>query len=348
MLTRIINSDGRTVWVDLCNPTDEETGRACSDYKLDIPPRARLEEIEFSSRLQYEDGVFTISVPVTTRSANGGEDITAPLGFVLTRDLLVTVRFAQLQTFEAIAARIKRRERSAPDIFLVILEAMIDYGADRLEELRAEALKISQRIFHKEIHDWQRIKVARFNRMLRETLVEIGDMGERLSHIRDTLLVLQRAIPFVAEHGDAWMESGIKARLKMAVADVQSLNEYEVHLTDKLQFLLDADLGFINVEQNDLFKVMTIWSVVGIPPVLVAGIYGMNFHFMPELGWAYGYPLGLALIAISALVPLLWFKWRGWWDDPAAPLDAAWRPLSRTVQVARLVGVILPCARASH
>jgi magnesium transporter len=307
-------SGGKTVWVDLFNPTNAEIGQACTVYGLDIPPREQLEEIEFSSRLQYEDEVFTISVPVTPHNKNGGEDVTSPLGFVLSRELLVTVRFAPLHTFEAITQRVKRRERNAADIFLIILEAMIDYGADQLEEMRAGALKISQRIFHKDMQDWQQNKVARVNRMLRETLVEIGDMGERLSHIRDTLLVLQRAVPFVTEHGDSWLENLIKARLKVASADVQSLNEYGVHLSDKLQFLLDADLGFISTEQNDLFKVMTVASVVGIPPVLVAGIYGMNFHFMPELSWQYGYPYGLALIVISALLPLWWFKRKGWWE----------------------------------
>jgi magnesium transporter len=163
------------------------------------------------------------------------------------------------------------------------------------------------------MQDWQRSRVNQVNRMLRDTLVEIGDMGERMSHIRDTLLVLQRAMPFVIEHGDGWMETAIKARLKMAAADVQSLNDYEVHLTDKLQFLLDADLGFINTEQNDLFKVMTIWSVAGIPPVLLAGIWGMNFHVMPELSWHYGYPLALGTIILSMVIPLVWFKRRGWW-----------------------------------
>jgi magnesium transporter len=305
-------SGGKTVWVDIFNPTREEIARACTIYQLDIPPREELEEIEFSSRLQYEDGSFIISVPVTPYN-KGKEEPTTPLGFVLTKDLLVTIRFAQLHTFEAITARVKRRERSPADIFLVILEAVIDYGADRLEELRAEALGISQRIFHKEMQEQQTYNVSRVNRMLRDTLVEIGDMGERLSYIRDTLLVLQRAVPFVAEHGDGWLEDPLKARLKMAGSDVQSLNEYEIHLTDKIQFLLSAALGFISTEQNDLFKIMTIWSVVGIPPVLVAGIYGMNFHFMPELSWPFGYPLGLALIAISVVVPLAWFKWRGWW-----------------------------------
>ena len=190
-------SGGRLVWLDLYNPTDAEIGQACTTYKLDIPPRDQLEEIEFSSRLQYEDNVFTISVPVTPHARNGGEDVTTPLGFVLTRDLLVTIRFAQLHTFEAITKRVERRERSAPDIFMVIIEAMVDYSADRLEELRAEALRISQRIFHKKMKELQKANVTSVNSMLRDTLVEIGDMGERLSHIRDTLLVLQRAMPFI-------------------------------------------------------------------------------------------------------------------------------------------------------
>jgi magnesium transporter len=247
------------------------------------------------------------------KKPGNGEDETSPLGFVFTKDLLVTIRFAQLHTFEAITKRVERRHRSAPDIFMVIIEALIDYGADRLEELRAEALKISQRIFHKEMQEMQQSNVSQVNRMLRDILVEIGDMGERVSHIRDTLLVLQRATPFIMEHGEVWLEANVKARLKMAAGDVQSLNDYEVHLTDKLQFLLDADLGFIATEQNDLFKVMTIWSVVGIPPVLFAGIWGMNFHFMPELSWHLGYPVALVSILLSGLIPLMWFKWRGWW-----------------------------------
>jgi magnesium transporter len=306
-------SEGKLVWVDLCEPTEEEIARACDDYGLDIPPRSELEEIEFSSRLQYEDGIFTISLPVTPHSKNGDDDVTSPLGFVLTKDLLVTVRFAHLHTFPAIIKRVERRPRTAPDIFMVIVEALIDYGADRLEELRAEALAVSNRVFHKQMRAQRRTNVKRTNRMLRDTLVEIGDMGERLSYIRDTLLVMQRAVPFVAEHGDGWLGAMVKARLKMAGSDVQSLNDYEVHLTDKLQFLLDAALGFINTEQNDLFKVLTIASVVGIPPTFIASMYGMNFHNMPELSWAWGYQWGLFLILLSTVIPIVWFKLRGWW-----------------------------------
>ena len=312
MLT-VHKSDGKTVWVDLCEPTEEELAQACTDYGLDIPPRAQLEEIEFSSRLQYEDNVFTISVPVTPHIKDGEDDVTSPLGFMLTKDILVTIRFAHLHTFPAIIKRVERRTRSAPDVFMVILEALVDYSADRLEELRAEALAISNRVFHKEMRSLQKTNVKRVNRMLRDTLVEIGDMGERLSHIRDTLLVMQRAVPFVAEHGDGWLGDPVRARLKMAGSDVQSLNDYEVHLTDKIQFLLDATLGFINTEQNDLFKVLTIASVVGIPPTFIASMYGMNFHNMPELSWSWGYEWGLFLILLSTVIPIVWFKVRGWW-----------------------------------
>ncbi len=310
MLT-VHQSNGRPVWVDLCEPSPGELAQACRDYALDIPPRERLDEIEFSSRLQYEDNVFTISVPVTPHI--GEDDVTSPLGFVLTRNLLVTIRFAHFYTFPGIIKRVESRPRTAPEVFLVILEALVDHGADRLEELRAEALVISHRIFHKERENRGRRHVARTDRMLRDTLVDIGDMGQRLSHIRDTLLVLQRAIPFVAEHGESWLADPVKARLKVASQDVQSLNAYESHLTDKIQFLLDAALGFINTEQNNLFKVLTIASVVGIPPTFVASMYGMNFHNMPELSWAWGYQWGLFLILLSTILPIAWFKWRGWW-----------------------------------
>jgi len=305
-------SGGKTVWVDLCEPTEDERQKACDDFGLDIPPREELEEIEFSSRLQFEDGVFTISVPVTPHMTEGG-DVTSPLGFMLTKDLLVTIRFAHLHTFPGIIKRVERRPRAAPDIFLVILEAVVDYGADRLEELRAEALAVSNRIFHKELPKKRQRNVKKTDRMLRDTLVDIGDMGERLSHIRDTLLVLQRVAPFVAEHGNSWLEETVKARLKMVGSDVLSLNDYEVHLTDKIQFLLDAALGFINTEQNNLFKVLTIASVVGIPPTFIASMYGMNFHDMPELSWAWGYEWGLFLILLSTILPIAWFKWKGWW-----------------------------------
>jgi magnesium transporter len=113
--------------------------------------------------------------------------------------------------------------------------------------------------------------------------------------------------------GREWISQEHRARLSAARSDVLSLADYETHLEGKTQFLLDAVLGFINTEQNDLFKVLTIVSVVGVPPTLVASIYGMNFVSIPELHWRLGYPYALGLIVLTTVLPMVWFKWKGWW-----------------------------------
>jgi len=148
---------------------------------------------------------------------------------------------------------------------------------------------------------------------MREMLAAVGTAGDRLSEIRESLLGLQRIVGFSCEMAQDWMRPEIRTRLTTARGDLASLSDYETHLWNRIQFLLDAILGFINTDQNDIFKVLTIVSVVGIPPTLIASMYGMNFHNMPELSWRYGYQFGLALILVSTIVPILWFKWRGWW-----------------------------------
>jgi magnesium transporter len=147
---------------------------------------------------------------------------------------------------------------------------------------------------------------------LRLILRRVGASGDLASKIRDGLLGLARMVPYVENVGGAWLSEGVKPRLETVCRDIASLSDYDAHLVNKVQLLLDATLGLINVEQNNIIKVLTIVSVVGVPPTLVASVYGMNFKDMPELSWAWGYPYGLALIALSAVGPLLWFKWRGW------------------------------------
>jgi magnesium transporter len=147
---------------------------------------------------------------------------------------------------------------------------------------------------------------------LRRALQRVGRAGDSSSKIRDALLGIARLIPFVETHGADWIGPEAKAELETLRHDVSSLSDYDSHLLNKVQLLLDATLGFINVDQNNIIKVLTIVTVVGVPPTLIASMYGMNFHNMPELEWVWGYPYGLTLIFLSTVLPLIWFKVRGW------------------------------------
>ncbi len=148
----------------------------------------------------------------------------------------------------------------------------------------------------------------RSNQAQRSALGRIGEWG-RVSKLRDSLLGLGRIAGFVIETSGRQLSPASLGRLNAVRADLASLNDYQGHLLGKVQFLLDATLGFINIDQNDIVKALTIASVVGIPPVLVAGIYGMNFKLMPEYGWTLGYPYALGLMLVTGLLPLIWFKW---------------------------------------
>ena len=300
------------LWVDLYNPSDDEIRQVAKALSIEIPDRESLEEIESSSRLQFEDGIIQLSIPV---SAHGNDDGPTPVGFILTEKFLVTVRYTEMHAFTAAAHQCSKDHdplTSSGAVFTTIVEGMVDYGADMLEQIGVELNGLSKDIFRRYGREKQR-NVSRVNRRMRETLVAVGLAGEKLSQIRDSILGLQRAVPYVLDKGKDWIAAECATRLKTAASDSQSLADFEVHLTDKVQFLLDAVLGFINTEQNDIFKVLTIASVVGIPPTFFASMWGMNFKNMPEYDWHYGYPMALAVMAISIILPIVWFKVRGWW-----------------------------------
>jgi magnesium transporter len=311
-MRHVYKEAGAPVWVDLHDPTPEETAQAFEDCKLRIPTRAELDEIETSSRMQADGDRITLSLPITPYHPDK-EPVSTPIGFILTPQVLATVRFDELHTFHKIGAQIGQDKNvySSGQIFALLVDSLVDYSADKLEHLQAGTREISKTIFHRG-HVGRR-DINRKSQMLRDVLIRLGDMGERLSELRETLLTLQRAMPFVLDRGGKWIGDDVAAQLKVVVSDIQSLNDFETHLTDKVQFLLDATLGFINNQQNDMFRVLTIASVVGIPPVFVAGLYGMNFQNQPEYHWAWGYEWGWAVIIVSAIIPVAWFKWRGWW-----------------------------------
>jgi magnesium transporter len=147
---------------------------------------------------------------------------------------------------------------------------------------------------------------------LRQTLGELGRLSDLISHVRDTQTGAARIVPFVLAMTSAWLPKELTPRLKTLRQDIASIRDFETHLTNKLQFLLDATLGFINIAQNNVMKVMAVASVIGIPPVAIAGIYGMNFKYMPELEWTYGYAYGLGLIAVTTIIPLVVLRVKKW------------------------------------
>jgi magnesium transporter len=300
------------VWIDLVDPSAEEVEQVAKRYDITIPARAELEEIESSSRLRVDHGVLYLSMPIAVYG-DDGEPVPAPVGFVLSPKLLVTIRYSEPHAFKVTRSRLEKRggDIASAEAFTALLEATIDFGADLLEKMAADLAVISKRVFRPPSGTPHQI--ARTNRALRAMLAQVGNTGEHLSYSRETILSVQRIIGFTSETANDWLQPEIQSRFKTARADLASLSDFETHLSGKVQFLLDAILGFINTEQNDIFKVLTIVSVVGIPPTLIASMYGMNFHNMPEYAWAWGYQYVLALIALSIIAPMAWFKWRGWW-----------------------------------
>jgi magnesium transporter len=296
-------------WIDLLNPDAEEMRLVAQATGLRVPSKAEVSEIESSSRLAHEDGALYLSLPLVSRLDEAPR--TVPAGFVLSRERLLTIRFAASRLFDAFAERQLRAEtaeRSGAHILVGLLEAIVDRQADALEQAKTDLDAISQRIFR----EGQRLSRRGEDALLRETLSAIGRTGELVSYIRDSQLSADRLLPYVLGNAGEWLPAEIKPRMDTLRQDIASLKDYDVHLDDKVHFLLDATLGFISIAQNNVVKVLTVASVVGIPPVLIAGIYGMNFKVMPELQWQWGYAYGLILIAVSGIVPLVWFKLRGW------------------------------------
>jgi magnesium transporter len=298
------------VWIDLLAPTAEEIERVRAATGLTVPTEAEISEIESSSRLGFEAGAYYVSAPLVAVDAEGGHFL-MPVGFVYASRVLVTVRFGALQAMDAAHEQAASKPpASAEEAVLHIFELIVDRAADALERASAECDDLSRAAFRADRRsDAGRAKASA---KLGAALRRIGRAADALSRIRDELLGLRRIGAYVMESKFEGAPHVDPDRLKALRADIASLTDYEGHLASKVQFLLDATLGFISIEQNEIVKTLTIASVVGIPPVLIAGIYGMNFRVMPELRWTLGYPMALALIVLSALAPLWWFKRRGW------------------------------------
>jgi magnesium transporter len=303
------------VWVDIFNGDAAEVAFVERATGLHVPTLTELSEIESSSRLRIDKGALNLSTPLVYHTELG-EPVTTSVGFLLRHDLLITVRFADIDVFSNFAETAAKPDavhHSSTGAFTGLLEAIVDGMADGLERIGADLDAVSKRIFRTgTTRTTVRLRPAHEDADLREILRKVGRAGDLSAKIRDSLLGFGRMVPYVMSLGADWLPAEIKPHLETLRSDIASLNDYDTHLANNVQLLLDATMGLINIEQNNIIKVLTIVSVVGVPPTLVASMYGMNFHHMPELDWAWGYPYGLILIALSAILPLLWFKLRGW------------------------------------
>jgi magnesium transporter len=301
------------IWIDLLSPSQEEKQSVERLLGLKVPSEDALSEIEASSRLISDHGKLYLSSPAV-RLDEAGEAHLTSLGFIIGPRVLVTVRFSPLPIFDNVAERINSDDnlQNGMCVFTALLEAIVDRGADVLENLGSTSDKLSKDVFKGGLTRSKR--PIRSSRRMREALQNIGSMADKLARGRDVLLGIQRIATFAGDVGEEWLSPSTKNRLDSVTKDVVSLSDYESRLSDKIQLLLDAVLGFINIQQNDLFKILTIVSVVGVPPTILVGVWGMNFKNMPELNWTWGYPLACLAIIASGIAPLLWFKWRGWFE----------------------------------
>jgi magnesium transporter len=299
------------IWIDLLDPTPEEVQHVEDVVNIRVPNQDSLSEIEASSRLILENNMLYLSSPAVMINAHNEAELT-PVGFIIGPRVLVTVRFSALPTFDSVAKRVGADDslQNGMCVFTALMEAMVDRGADVLEHLGLEADKLSRFVFKGGLA--QEKGPVRSTRRLREALGQVGILADRLAKARDVLLGVGRLASFSGDVARDWITKNSRVRLDAVSKDVVSLSDYETRLSDKIQLLLDAVLGFISIEQNDLFKILTVVSVVGVPPTLLAGIWGMNFKHMPELDWAWGYPLAWLVIIASGLLPLVFFKLRGW------------------------------------
>ncbi|WP_289014716.1 CorA family divalent cation transporter [uncultured Methylobacterium sp.] len=308
------------LWIDLYDPSAEEAQAVEAATGIRVPSRRALSEVESSSRLRRLKNGLSLSTPMITFEQADSQ--LKPLGFLLTRDHLVTVRFHDLRAFEGAGKRLAEGEGAvtSAEAFLLLVEELVDNLADALEDMGAELDSLSTRIFDFDVRAPRARNGARNgdapprrrDLALRRILRGIARRGKALGKIRASLLGMERIVPYVAGACADLLHQEEDARFETIRRDIESLDEFETRLSENVQFLLDAALGLIQIEQNNVFRVLTVVSVVGVPPTLIASMYGMNFKHMPELEWLYGYPYGLALILTSALIPIVFFRIKGW------------------------------------
>jgi len=303
-----------TVWIDLLRPDESERRHIGAVTGCDLPTREEMKEIEASSQLYVENDAIYLTTPVIAR-ADTPSPVQAELTFVLTQRYMITVRFAEPRSVATFAVRTGRQPEllaSAEDALLGILDAVVDRVADVLELIGARIDNLSSRVFTDSLDRGPGGGGGKKPDELQDVLRGIGRAGDLTHKVRDCLAGLDRLVAFLTSVTAGRLSKEQKAALKILSRDLRSLNEQSGFLSQETSFLLDATLGLINIEQNAIIKIFSVVAVALMPPTLIASVYGMNFEYMPELRWEWGYPMALVLMVLSAVLPLWYFRRRGW------------------------------------
>lgn len=293
------------VWIDLISPTRDEELAVERALDLQVPTREDMVEIESSSRL-YQEGGATFMTAVVLYASESDQPRVGPITFVLTKGRLVTVRYMEPRSFKFFVDQAERQPHLCPDgatTFLNLIEAVVDRTADILEAVALEVDEVSSTVFRQGASNAGKFKAL---------LARLGQAQAKNAKARESLVSLSRLVSFA--HLDDTIETVADHRehLKSLHRDVTSLTDQASYLSSNVTFTLDTALGLINVEQNAIIKIFSVAAVAFLPPTLVASIYGMNFSHMPELDWRLGYPMAVGVMVLSAVLPLLWFKRKGW------------------------------------
>jgi magnesium transporter len=297
-----------TVWFDLLNPTKEEDNNLETLLRISVPTRAEMREIEASSRFYQENGASYMTAFIVH---NIDEQTlgTSTLTFILTGNTLVTVRYTDSKAFPDFLARVARGDASCQTgaaIMIGLIETLIERQADLIEQIQDRVDKLAKGIF-----DLGKRR-ARANK-LDVLLKGIGTQGDIVARVTESATSLERVLHvFKNTAQERNCEGKIFQRIETSDRDLASLAEHMRFLSDRIGFLLNATLGLISNEQNQIIKLFSVMAVMLMPPTLVASVYGMNFRHMPELQWIEGYPMALGLMVVSAVIPFLYFRHKGW------------------------------------
>ena len=295
------------VWLDLLQPTLDEEHAVENYLGIDVPTREEMRDIEPSNILYVEDGASFMSARILCGSESELPTL-APVSFILKGGKLATIRYEEPRSFDLFASRLARPGAcggSGEQVLAAMMETIIDRAAEILRLIGERIDSVTTEVF-----DTKRKTGPRDFRM---TLNLLAQEGDRISKVRESMVSIERMLLFFSTRVDTIKGLGsLKNELKTTLRDVQSLEDHATFLNDKIQFLLDAILGLVSLDQNNIVKIFSVAAVVFMPPTLIASIYGMNFNIMPELQWAIGYPFAIGLMACSALFTYLFFRWKKW------------------------------------